>query len=84
MSDALVIVEPWPIYSDDGRAPFWNVRVTSPKRSVALQWSCRLGCFRRSESLMRLRRGEPSSHRAAAQFMRGFCASMWSINRDTK
>lgn len=81
---AIVIVEPWPFYDERGTSVTWHVRVTSPKRSVALQWSCQLDRFHRSKSLMYLRRGEPKSYHFAVQFMRDFCASMWSNNRDTK
>ena len=74
MNAVTVEIEPWPEYPDRGGNPIWNVRVTTEKSSRRLKWSAQFDRFVRSESLMRLRRGEPVAHRLAASRMRKFCA----------
>lgn len=70
--NTLVTVEPWPMYSDSGAGPSWNVRISTRGKSVALVWSTRLGRFVTSWSKMNLRRGNPGAYRAAVEFMRRF------------
>lgn len=76
-----VIVIPWPRYAEDGSSVTWDVSVAEPKRvHRGLQWSVRLGRFRKSWSLMNLRRSAPAAHTEAVRFMREFCAKATPSN----
>ena len=73
MTHAIAVV-PWPHYSDSGRDIMWEVRVESDKFRGTLQWSTKLGRFRKANHAFRLRRGSPQIYRAAVDFMRDFCS----------
>ena len=80
-----IAVEPWPMYSEDGCEPSWNVQITTTKgQSTTLVWSTRLGRFSRSWYLMNLRRCAPQAHRDAVRFMGEFCSEMQQNSTQTE
>lgn len=68
-------VQPWPTYSDNGRGPYWLVRVESQKFNGSLSWSAVAGEFVQCSELWRLRQREPATYRLAVRHMADFSAA---------
>ena len=65
-----ITVEPWPLYSNDGRGPAWRVFVDSPKFRGWLIYSKRLQRFASSTSLLSMRLKSPRDHARALSLVR--------------
>jgi len=71
MSDEMFVI-PWPGYADDGRGPFWRLRIESPAFTGTLSYAQPLGRFTDTHELFQAGRSSPGLLRRARAFMADF------------